>query len=116
MIIAKMPGSTSQLDIVQYVEFQLFFTAAASLPIQAQRPVSLNYFGLLGPTGENFGQYVQALHGLNLGPEEEISFEFILSGAKNDQPHMDIQALEADGSQGSLDLRIEDISPSHEEG
>ena len=70
--------------------------AAASLPPQAQRPTSLNFFGLLGPTGENFGQLVHVLHGVHLGPEEEIDFELLMSGTGSEQPHMDIQALESD--------------------
>lgn len=97
------------MDIVQYIEFQLFMAAAASLPPQAQRPTSLNFFGLLGPTGENFGQLVHVLHGVHLGPEEEIDFELLMSGTGSEQPHMDIQALESDGNQGSLDLSLEEI-------
>lgn len=42
-------------------------------------PISLNYFGLLGPSGDKFGQLTQLVNNLELEPRDYKDFEFILS-------------------------------------
>jgi hypothetical protein len=65
------------------------------------RPDSLNYFGLLGPSGDNFGQLVYLLNEILLEPKGFIDLEFTLAGGVdkdgNNGPIVDVQALETDG-------------------
>ena len=56
-VIAKLPPKTKETESLnlKYIEFQMYIVAAENLPSRVHRPPSLNYFGLLGPKGSNFG-------------------------------------------------------------
>jgi hypothetical protein len=57
-IIVKIPPITSSSMnqyAPKYTEFQLYAVAATHIPSMVLRPASLNYFGLIGPTGKGFG-------------------------------------------------------------
>jgi len=85
---------------LQYFEFQLYVIQATNLPSRAIRPPSLNYLGILGVNGKNFGQLVYLIHDVILGPREHLDLEFILAGEKDQLTHgptVDVQAIELDG-------------------
>jgi len=84
-VIAKIPGATRETRKmqIQYYEFQLFVLQGATLPGRALRPTSLNYLGLLGINGKDFGQLVHLVHDVALGAREHIDLEFMLSGEKD---------------------------------
>jgi len=71
-VVAKLPGASTETKDLEpkYCEFQLFVAAAPALRSKAARPSSLNYFGLLGPSGKNFGQLVFVLNDLLLHKQE----------------------------------------------
>jgi len=101
-IIAKFPAGASDTEEfhVKFVEFQLYVVSSETIPSKSLRPSSLNYFGLLGPTGENFGQLVHLLNDVMLEPKAFIDLEFSLAGGidkDNGGPTVDVQALESDG-------------------
>jgi hypothetical protein len=101
-VIAKIPGATKETRKmqIQYYEFQLFVLQGATLPGRALRPTSLNYLGLLGVHGKDFGQFVHLVHDVALGAREHIDLEFILSAEKDRDGRgasVDVQAIEIDG-------------------
>ena len=76
-------------------------------------PTSLNYFGLLGPSGDKFGQHTQVVDNLELEPRDYKDFEFILStdskNSKGLSPHIDVQAIEMDGKGNQLDISLTEL-------
>ena len=80
-IVTKLPrvsAETRKLNIM-YFEFQLYAISAEIIPSRVLRPSSLNYFGLLGPLGKDFGQLSFVLEEVMLGAREFIDLEFRLS-------------------------------------
>ena len=117
-IIAKLPGLSAEAGTrelhPQYVELQLYALAAAALPSRLLRPASMNYFGLLGPTGQNFGQFTYHIPEVLLAPREFLDLEFNLTGkALHDEgaPSVDVQAIETDGAGDQLDISLREITP-----
>lgn len=53
------------------------------MPSHALRPASLNYLGLLGIEGRNFGQLVHLFTDVTLGAREYLDLEFVLAGEKD---------------------------------
>jgi len=80
------------------------------------QPTSLNLFGLIGPSGENFGQFVHMIPQTVLGPQERIELEFTLAAGSSDSksPFIDVQAIDADGRGEQLDLRLVEVPPKKE--
>ena len=75
------------------------------------RPSSLNFFGMIGPTGKDFGQFTYHLDEVILSPREYIDIEFNFTGVetKGNKPNMDVQAIEQDGHGNQLDLSLRNL-------
>jgi hypothetical protein len=111
-IITKLPNNsqeTRRLDI-KYVEFQLYAISAEIIPSRILRPASLNYFGLLGPEGKNFGQLSYVIEEVILDAREFIDLEFNLSiGNSGYEAAIDVQAIEMDNKGDQLDVSLREI-------
>lgn len=82
------------------------------MPSALLRPASLNYFGLLGPSGAGFGQVTYQLPELLLQPREYFDLHFNVSGqgsAGEGAPAVDVQGLESDGKGDQLDLSLREL-------
>lgn len=110
-VVAKVPGvdaKTKELEVGFY-EYQLYAVAANTLPNKVLQPTSLNLLGMLGPLGENFGQFVHLVPQTLLGPQEHIDLEFTLAAPADGEtgsPFLDVQVVNADGHGEQLDLRL----------
>lgn len=96
----------------KYYEFQLYAVSAQTLPSRVLRPPSLNYFGLLGPTGTGFGQLVYLVPEVLLEPRDWLDLELVLSGSQKDDgrgPTVDVQAIEMDGEGEQLDISLTEL-------
>jgi hypothetical protein len=96
----------------KYYEFQLYAVSAQALPSRVLRPPSLNYFGLLGPTGTGFGQLVYLVPEVLLEPRDWLDLELVLSGSQKDDgrgPTVDVQAIETDGQGDQLDISLTEL-------
>jgi len=115
-IVAKLPGLTDSTRqyAAKYIEFQLYALAATTIPSRITRPASLNYFGLLGPQGKGFGQFVYHLPEVILDAREFIDLEFNLTGHNGvigpGGTAIDIQATELDGRGDQLDIAFREIT------
>ena len=82
-----------------------------TLQVEHLRPVSLNYFGLLGPRGENFGQLIHLVKNIKLEPRRHLDLEFVLAnvdeGAQG--PLIDVQVVEAGEESGELDVSLKEL-------
>jgi len=113
-VVAKIPGATRETRKMQimYYEFQLFVVQGANLPGRALRPTSLNYLGLLGVGGKDFGQLVHLVHDVALNAREHLDLEFVLSGESDQHgpgPTVDVQAIEIDGEGEQLDISLVEL-------
>lgn len=112
-IVAKLPPlSPSTAEFTpRYLECQLYAVAAVHIPSALIRPGSLNYFGLLGPSGKGFGQATYRLPELLLQPREYFDLYFNVSGSTADggAPAIDVQAIESDGKGQQLDLSLREL-------
>ena len=114
-IIAKLPALSPETKdyAPQFIQCQLYALSAASIPSRVLRPASLNYYGLLGPTGKNYGQFIYHLPEVLLEAREYIDLEFNLTGATLKEmggPSIDVQAIEADGRGDQLDISLREIT------
>ena len=94
-IICRLPGTDKYTEdfVPRYFEFQMFAVAGEAKPHQNIRPTSLNYFGLLGPRGENFGSFVYILRDVEIIGAEIVELGFLLaggSGKKGEGPSVDV--------------------------
>lgn len=117
-MLAKYPAISSETQefTVKYVECQLYAIAASTIPSPALRPSSLNYYGLLGPEGKDFGQVTYHLSEVLLAPREFIDLMFnISSPSLNSEgaPAVDVQAIESDGLGDQLDISLREIDEGH---
>ena len=111
-ILVKLPGAQHSMHLfAKYYEFQLYVVTAETVPVQARHPPSLNYYGLLGPKGDNFGSMTYLTSGISLGPREHIEYEFHLAGSEEEGfgPTIDVQVLESDGLGDQLDISLVEI-------
>jgi len=61
------------------------------IPSAALRPASLNYFGLLGPEGKDFGQIIYYLSDVLLLPDQHLDLSFNVSSDPGEgAPHVDV--------------------------
>ena len=103
----------------KYYEFQLYAVSAQALPSRVLRPPSLNYFGLLGPTGTGFGQLVYLVPEVLLEPRDWLDLELVLSGSQKDDgrgPTVDVQAIETDGQGDQLDISLTELPKTASDG
>ena len=78
----------------------------------------MNYFGLLGVNGENFGQLVHLLHDIVLEAREHLDLEFTLAGpqaAEGQGPAVDVQVVETDGQGDQLDISLTELPTAGDE-
>jgi len=112
-VVAKLPGASKAKDLTpRYYEFQLYAVSETTLPSRSLRPPSLNYFGLLGPSGAGFGQLVYLLPEVLLEPRDWLDLELILSGPAQGTgrgPTVDVQAIETDGASEQLDISLTEL-------
>lgn len=113
-VVAKQPGTSDETKDLQlrYHEFQLFLAASPAVRGKSSRPGSLNYFGLLGPSGKNFGQLVHVIDNILLHKLEHVDLEFSLAGAGDPErkgPTIDVQVVGVDGGGEQLDLSLNEI-------
>ena len=79
------------------------------MPTQARMPSSLNYLGLLGPKGTDFGQFVFHQEDFQLEARQYMDFFFKLAGdgaSSRDGPAIDVQVIETDGEGEQLDISL----------
>jgi len=119
-IVAKLPGATRETRRLNlsYYEFQLFLVHAPSLPSRAIRPSSLNYLGLLGVQGENFGQLVHIVNDVVLDAREHMDLEFTLAGPQTTEgkvPVIDVQVVDINGQGDQLDISMTELPKAEAE-
>lgn len=75
------------------------------------RPKSLNFLGLLSPSGNNYGQVIHFIKKVVLQPQKFLDFEFTVNG-KDDyhSPKLDAQVLDSRGKGELIDISIVEIS------
>jgi hypothetical protein len=110
-VVAKVPAGDAETKkyVPSYLEFQLFLSEGSELEAQYQGTQSLNYFGMIGPEGKDYGQYVHLIKDLELKPRERQTIEFFLTKSKGMTPNIDIQAIETSGDSEQIDLSIDAI-------
>lgn len=66
--MSRLPGTDKATEdfIPRFFEFQMFAVAGEAAPHQQIRPLTLNYLGLLGLRGENFGSFVHLLRDVEI--------------------------------------------------
>lgn len=87
-IISRLPGTDQHTEdfVPRYFEFQMFAVAGESIKGRNHhhkqiRPTSLNYLGMLGLKGQNFGSFVHILEDITIDGTDKVELTFMLAGA-----------------------------------
>jgi hypothetical protein len=94
-IISRLPGTNEYTEefVPRYFEFQMFAVAGERKHHMQIRPTTLNYYGMLGPEGKDFGSFVHIMRDVDIDGSEEVELNFMLQGAspKNENgPSIDV--------------------------
>lgn len=92
-----------------YIEYQLHVVYAEQVPTSLMQPTSLNYLGLLGINGTDFGQLVYHMSDIVLAPKEAMDLYFNITKTSDYMPSIDVQAIEYDGKSDMIGLSMDDV-------
>jgi len=104
-------GSASLVPKIQSVQYQLQLILAKQIDRQQIIPASLNYFGLLGPTGENFGQMIYFCQDCVIEEAFYKTIEFEISDALSSTKDINFDVV-VTSEDNSVDVKFEEVPSS----